>query len=342
MKYEVTIGIPVYNVEKHIRLAMDSALAQTFESIEFLICDDCGTDHSMDIVREYQQSHPRGKDMRIVCQPHNMGIGAGRNRLVDEAQGRYFYFLDADDTIEPNTVELLYNAAHQYQAELVYGSYERIETFDETERRIPSSYPAMQFLEEDSFANYVYSKYDGIQATIWNILIDINVYRKNSLRHQCINYWEDFTFTMDLPTYVTRVVLLPDITYHYYCRYGSLSQFEKRDLIEKQEIQKTINAVNIIKINSNRIREKSYFPRRIFKVMKTDFYIVCSVFRHEDIIFPSFTNKELHDTMRSPITLKDILAFRQARLSNMLLYSFWLLPTPVSVFCMRVFAKVIK
>ena len=55
--YEVTIGIPVYNAEKYIRQTMNSALSQSFDSIEFLICDDCGTDRSMDIVREYQQSH---------------------------------------------------------------------------------------------------------------------------------------------------------------------------------------------------------------------------------------------------------------------------------------------
>lgn len=48
--YEVTIGIPVYNVEKYIRLTMDSALAQTFNDIEFLVKDDCGTDSSIDIL----------------------------------------------------------------------------------------------------------------------------------------------------------------------------------------------------------------------------------------------------------------------------------------------------
>ena len=69
MSYEVTIGIPVYNVEKYIRLTMDSALSQTFGSIEFLILDDCGTDKSMDVVREYQQTHPRGKDIHIISQP---------------------------------------------------------------------------------------------------------------------------------------------------------------------------------------------------------------------------------------------------------------------------------
>ena len=50
MAYQVTIGIPVYNAENYIRQAIESALAQTFESIEFLILDDCGTDSSMSIV----------------------------------------------------------------------------------------------------------------------------------------------------------------------------------------------------------------------------------------------------------------------------------------------------
>ena len=150
MKYEVTLGVPVFNVEKYVRKMMDSALAQTFQSIEFLICDDCGTDHSIEIVREYQQTHPRGKDIRIVRQPQNMGIGAGRNRIVDEARGRYLYFMDADDTIASNTIEILYQAAQQYQAQLVYGSYERIEDFDDETRRIPFQYPAMQFVEEDA------------------------------------------------------------------------------------------------------------------------------------------------------------------------------------------------
>ena len=56
MDYKVTIGIPVYNIEKYIRPMLDSALSQTFQNIEFLICDDCGADGSMDIVREYQLS----------------------------------------------------------------------------------------------------------------------------------------------------------------------------------------------------------------------------------------------------------------------------------------------
>jgi len=53
--YAVTIGIPVYNVEKYIRLTMDSALAQTFDDIEFLVIDDCGIDSSIGVRRNSQR-----------------------------------------------------------------------------------------------------------------------------------------------------------------------------------------------------------------------------------------------------------------------------------------------
>mgnify|MGYP002852634797 CR=1 FL=1 len=342
MKYEVTIGIPVYNVEKYIRRAMESVLAQTFPSIEFLICDDCGTDSSMDIVREYQRSHPRGEDIRILKQPQNMGIGNSRNRLIEEVRSKYLYFMDSDDVIVPNTIELLYKAAQKYEAEIVYGSHERINAIGNIITKSSCSYPAKQFFNKDEFACWAYRKYNGIQAMTWNILIDIDVYRKNGLRHQPVNFWEDYLFTMDLPTYVSRVALLPDITYYYYCREGSLSNYQKRNHIDKEEIMITARGLDKLKWQSDRIRNKSYFPRRMYKLMVTDFYVVCEILKNKDIISPVFTNQELHELMRTPLSFGDIIQFRQARLLNMILYVFWILPAPLSVAFMKLVAKIRK
>ena len=72
-KYKVTIGMPVYGVEKYIRKCMLSVLNQTFEDdIEILTIDDLGPDKSIDIIKELQTSHPRGKNIRIITQPQNM------------------------------------------------------------------------------------------------------------------------------------------------------------------------------------------------------------------------------------------------------------------------------
>ena len=339
MKYMVTIGIPVYNVEKYIRLTMDSALAQTFESIEFLVLDDCGIDGSMDIVREYQQTHPRGKDIRIIRQPQNGGLGRARNRIIEEALGEYLYHLDADDAIAPNTIELLYENAKKYDADIVYGSYEKIEEFDGTTKKIKAVYPEMQFLKENEFADRVYSEYGFLQANTWNFLIRKSIYLDNNIRHKPVNYWEDFTTTIDLPTYITRAVLLPDVTYYYYCRYGSLSNFAKRDHIDKAEIEKTLSAMAEVKRNSDRVRSKPYFHKRMYKVMTTHFYMACAILKEEKIITPPFSKREIRDIMRSPLSLMETLSLNDWRMKNVLLCCLGLLPSTVSVSIIRLLGK---
>lgn len=340
MEYEVTIGIPVYNVEKYIRLTMDSALAQTFNSIEFLVLDDCGTDASMDVVRDYQKNHPRGKDIHIVCQSQNGGLGRARNRIIESAQGKYLYHLDADDAIAPNTIQLLYENAVKYDADIVYGSYERIEEFYGQAKKKVYKYPFLCFLKEHEFADYVYSDYGFLQANTWNFLIRKEIYLKNNIRHKAVNYWEDFSTTIDLPTYITRAVLLPDITYFYYCRYGSLSNFDQRDHIAKEEIEKTINAMSEVKHYSRRLKQKPYFHKRMYKVMMTHFYMACSILKNEGIITPSFSKQEIRDVIRWPLSFIEVLQMKGWRIRNISLYLLGVLPSAVSVAMVRMLGRI--
>lgn len=337
--YEVTIGIPVYNVEKYIRLAMDSALAQTFESIEYLICDDCGTDSSMDIIREYQKTHPRGKDIRIVCQPRNMGIGEVRNRIVKEAQGRYLFFLDGDDIITVNAIQLLYEAAQNNNAQVVYGSHRRIEFLDGKEKETLYQYSAMQFSKKDEFASWVYRCYDGIQATTWNILIDLAFLRSCNLQFEPISYWEDFTFMMLFPVYVSRADLLPDITYSYYCRNHSLSNFQSRSQIKKSEIEMTCHAINKVKMQLYGFSDKSYFPRLFNKIVMTDFYLACAIFKNTDIINPSFSHREIHSLLQFPFSFMQCVKSVGRFYSNLLFIILSKFPSVLSVNIIKLLGK---
>lgn len=331
MAYEVTIGIPVYNVEKYIRMTLESALAQTFQDIEFLICDDCGTDASMDIVREYQQHHPRGRNIRIVRQPKNMGLGNARNRIIDEARGRYLYHLDADDAIAPNAIELLYRSAMEYDADMVYGSHRRIEEYDENMTTHDVCYPDMVFLEDGAFADYVYSNYKFLQANTWNFLIKKDIYTNNALLHQPVNFWEDFSITIDLPCYVTRVVLRSDITYYYYCRLGSLSHYGKRSTISRSEVDYTIGAMQTLKDRSRFLKQKPYFHKRMYKVMKTHFFMACAVMKADRSITPPLTHREIRNLMRSPLTFTETLRLPGWRFLNLSLYMLGVLPASISV-----------
>lgn len=342
MSYKVTIGIPVYNAARYIAGTLQSALDQTFESIEFLILDDCSSDDSFNIVSQVKARHPRGADIRLLQQPRNMGIGHARNRIIDEAQGQYLFFLDSDDLLPSDAIERLYSPVISHGAQIVYGSNDRVLDYGDEKKVEHELYSPMEFLHGDDFANYAYESYGNIPANVWKYLIDINVYRMNHLRFPDINFWEDFAMTMDLPTYIERAVFLPDVTYQYFCRYGTLSNNQKRTHIDKQEIVKIATAIGQLKENGSRIKNKPYYLKRCFKVMMTEFYMVCYVLKHRAIIHPSFSKRELRDMMRSPLAWGDVVGLDKWRLKNLALYLLGVMPPSCSVAWMMWLGKIKK
>ena len=337
MKYEVTIGIPVYHVEKYIRQTMDSALAQSFDSIEFLICDDCGTDSSIEIVHEYQEKHPRGKDIHIVRQPHNMGIGEARNRMMAEAQGRYFYSLDADDMISPNAIELLYNAAKKYDAEIVYGSYERLFDNGSQRRTVTYQYPMKVFLKPDEYAEYVYNV--GIQGMNWNYLIDLDVVRRNHLKVTPVGhgYGEDFTYTVDLPTYITRAVLLPDITYQYYIEENVFTKKRKK-VISREQMDVAIEALETKKWR-NELKGKPYYAQRCIKILMYESSFACQMVLRKRQTSPPYTNREICSILKSPMTFGEIMRLKRGRIKNLYYYVIGIMPPIFSILWLRLIAR---
>lgn len=335
--YEVTIAIPVYNAEKYIRQTLDSALAQSFESIEFLILDDCGTDSSIDIIHEYQQNHPRGKDIRVVRQPQNMGIGNGRNRIIDEAQGKFLYFLDADDMIEPCTIALMWQAVQVYQAQVVLASYVRVETYHRQPVTVEYQLPSKVFCMENELAEYACHRYGALQANVWNVLMDLDFIRACKLRFVDTNFWEDMVFKYELVTYVSRAVLLADITYHYICRENSLSNFQSRSEIPKSEIFRNVKTIDVLKQSYDRLIGKPYFANWLNYVLKTDFYIICDALKKDNIIHPSINSKELQSILCFPLSVAETWCYGNAQSLFYKILS--ILPPPIMVMVIKLFGK---
>lgn len=328
MKYDVTIGIPVYRSEAYLRRALESALNQTYTSIEFLLIDDAGGDGSLAIMQEIQQTHPRGADIHIISHDNNRGVSASRNQIIEEAKGDYLYFMDSDDTIAAHTISLLIQNCRQYEAEIAFGSYEKIETSGE---RIVCQYPSLQLLGQDQLAAFAYRKYGGIQASACNYLVKTSLLRENCLHFIDTNYWEDLVFTFDLVTYISRAVLLSDITYTYLCRENSLSHYQQRQHISKEEVMQSVKAIDHLKHTSPIIYNKVYFPNRCYNIVMSDFYIACTILRRRKNIRPSITNHEIQSLMNHPATWKQISTFRQSRLKNQCLYLIGRLPSSLCV-----------
>lgn len=337
MKHDVTIAIPVYNAKRYLRDTMLSALAQDYPNVEFLIVDDCGTDGSMDVIRLLQQEHPRGRDIRVVHQPQNMGVGAARNRIIDEARGEFLYFLDADDLIVPNTISLMMAAARQHDAQWVRASHERIEIYDETPRTKPIVLENKVFADNNSFATFAIRDFGHLDTSIWNILFKVSLLRLHRLRFVETNFWEDMAFTYELVTYVERAVMLSNITYSYYCRDNTLSNFQNRQDISKQEILRNMATIDSVKPNARRLLGRTYLADWLNAVLTTDFYIVCNVLKKRHCIHPRMTDAELRNCLRSPLSFAQTV--RHCGVQQWLQWLLGAMPAPLSITLVKLLGR---
>lgn len=98
----VSIVVPVYNAEKFIKDTVKTVIDQTYDNWELLLVDDCSTDKSVKIIKEYQQ---KDKRIKFFSNSKNSGAAISRNKGIEESRGRYIAFLDADDLWEPKKLE---------------------------------------------------------------------------------------------------------------------------------------------------------------------------------------------------------------------------------------------
>ncbi len=103
MNNKVSIVVPIYNSEKFISRCLDSIINQTYKNIEIILVNDGSFDQSKNIIKKYN-------DDRIkYIEQKNMGLSGARNTGIDNSTGEYIFFLDSDDCIELDSIELLIN-----------------------------------------------------------------------------------------------------------------------------------------------------------------------------------------------------------------------------------------
>lgn len=240
---EITIGFPVYNVEKYVEKSLRSALDQDFRlPYEILIIDDCGTDNSMSIVRQIQASHPRGEIIRIIQHEHNKGLGPARNTVIDNAAGKYLLFLDSDDWLSLDALSKLYSKSIETKSDVVVGSIMDIneKTFEEKLWINPDL-----FIEREGAGAYIASR--GLaspKVTYWNKLFLTEFVRHNDLH--CTNpILEDVIPDFRAKALSTKVAMISDVTLYYNVREGSIMRDLWND--RKHNDNAVTNYIDIVK-----------------------------------------------------------------------------------------------
>ena len=225
--YKVTLSMPIYNVAPYVERALLSALNQTFESIEFLLVDDRGTDNSMEIVRRIIKDHPRGKDVRIIEHPHNIGTGATKNIAINNAQGEYLFFMDSDDEITSDCIQVLYDSMMEEKVDLVVGSYKILNENDLINKEF--KFNNILLKGDSCLLYYHYMKKESFPVFTWNKLYSVKFIRENNIK--CIPYHncEDLFFTFNIEIKSKKCHMIDHCTYYYYLREGSfMDSFNKK------------------------------------------------------------------------------------------------------------------
>ena len=322
--FEVTIGIPVFRSIEYIMDTMTSALNQTFSDIEFLVVDDCGNDGSINLIKYLQNNHPRGKYIRILVNDSNHGVGYSRNRIIDNAKGRFLYFMDSDDLIESDTIQKLYDALISSNAQIAYGSYDIIDKMNNTTHKYKKE--SLYLCGDDELSIYAFKNVQIFHVSVCNHLIDLFYLRNTGVRFMNVFFWEDMAYTTELVTKVTRAVLLSEITYHYIVHNHSLSHYHDRCLIAKDEIISNLSVLEFLKGMCNDLINKPYLPYLCYNIEMSCFHSISYILNNYQKIVPSFSSVEIRNILRHPLSFKQILRFNHRRSINILLYVLGRLP----------------
>lgn len=226
---EVSIIVPVYNVEKYLLRCIDSILAQTFENIEILLVDDGSTDSSGAMCDEYAQ-----KDSRIrVIHKKNGGLSDARNAGIDSAAGDYLCFIDSDDFVAPNMIQVLYDLIKKNDADVsVCG--------------ICDCYETGEFAQSSDSREIVCSGIEALRLTLEGEKLPGSVCSKLIHRSLCQTHrfvkgktYEDAFFTPELFIQAKKVAATTQSLYHYWHRAGSITTLpfspKNMDVIEAYE-----------------------------------------------------------------------------------------------------------
>lgn len=244
---QISVIVPVYNVEQYLSRCIDSILAQTFTNLELLLIDDGSKDKSGDICDEYAK-----KDDRIrVFHTKNGGVSMARNLGVDNARGEWINFIDSDDWVEPDLYSSIIHIIEENNIDLVCWNYfidkdkqSRPVAYIDKNLSIKSNDEIIHLLRKAIYGSY--NKY--IHMPNYDMISSVNkIYKTELLRtagirfNQTLVRAEDALFNIMYLKKVSHIAITNKCFYHYVMRDSSVMHSQDKSLFFK--LYQSLNAI---------------------------------------------------------------------------------------------------
>ncbi len=216
----VSIIIPVYQVASYIEDCLRSVMRQTYiGSMECILIDDCGTDESIDIAERMIAEYKGPIRFAVLRHEKNRGLSAARNTGLRQAVGDYIFFLDSDDKITDNCIELLAKRAEEDPTvELVLG---RANNYPIKKKRKLSAGTQIKVTNNDEVRRCFFQT-EQFPVTAWNKLIRRSFLIEHKIWFREGVIFEDTPWTFCMLKFLSNLIFIGDITYNYKRRADSI------------------------------------------------------------------------------------------------------------------------
>jgi len=242
----ISVIIPVFNGEKHLRRSIDSVFACDFEDVEILILNDGSTDGSAGIIAEYCEAYP---DKVKSFSHENIGVARTRNKGIELAGGEYILFLDQDDWFDEGYVDTFYRAIKNSGADVVVGGFKRPD--------VNGRITLMRLLPGTGY-------YRFLTAAAWGKIHKTAYLRENGIGFFDNKIGEDVVFSIHEATSGGKYSFIKYVGYNWYLNEESVSETEHKGFYENIGLFNFLEKLGGFDYGDKRVEE--YF------VLKSAFY----------------------------------------------------------------------
>lgn len=207
----ISIILPVYNTQAYLKQAIDSVVNQSYDDVELIAINDASTDDSLSVLKSYAANDKR---IRLIDLKENQGLGRVRNLGMVQASGNYFVFLDSDDFLEPNALQILNDHILKKPDTqvFVYGFNTCNAKGTVLKTRIPAR--PDKSLSETPFSLAMLGR-KGFEPFAWVYMVKRTFIEKHSIAFAEGIFFEDIQFSTQILYHAQKVARVDKALYNY-------------------------------------------------------------------------------------------------------------------------------
>lgn len=271
---KVSVIIPFYNDENYLEESIKSIVSQTLEDIELILIDDGSYDNSTSIAKKYEKQYSN----IIYIRQDNKGQGIARNKGLEVARGKYIYFLDSDDYLDKNALELCYEVAIKNKADLLTFN-SRMDKIDKSKFII--DYSERNFLEYSVYGLDYFKislQNNKLFIPVWLYFYSTDFLRKISIKFEPIIF-EDKVFTIQICMENPKIIYLNEAIH---CRRIRESSTMTTNKTIKHLEGSYINIIKSIEIYNELNKNDKEMKKMILQLIRRNINIFIDICRHID------------------------------------------------------------